>query len=179
MCRSHTWWPDFDRWDFLLTVEERMKLLTGVHKSTLKTYRPSGSDPLPTDDQLRSLTEIYPDACLFSIIPKLDIDTNTASEDEIEDEFPPLLASLFEGPFSDIHGEELDRYVKTLWMQYHVTGPQTEMLEKQAKVQSISELWHKHREGRITASKVYDVAHRLPSTDPSNVGFKKYGVLQQ
>ena len=35
--------------------------------------------------------------------------------------------------------------------------------------QSICKLWHKHREGRITASKVYDVAHRLTSTDPSNL----------
>ena len=152
-----------------------MKLLKGAHRSTRKTYSPSGSDPLPTDDQLRSLKEICPDACLFSIIPKLDSDTDTASEDEIEDEFPPLLASLFEEPFSDIQGEELDRYVKTLWMRYHVTGPQIEMLEKQTRGQSICELWHKHREGRITASKVYDVAHRLPSTDPSNLVSKIMG----
>ena len=145
-----------------------MELFKDAHKSTRKTYSQSGADPLPTNDQLHSLnyTFISPDACLFSIIPKLDSDTDTASEDEIEDACSPLLASLYEEPFSDIQDEELDRYIKIVWMKYHVTGEQIEMLEKQTRGQSI---WNKHREGRITASKVYDVAHRLISTDPSNL----------
>ena len=113
------------------TIEEKMELFKGAHKSTRKTDSPNGSDPLPTDDQLHSLKGICPDACLFSIIPKLDSDTDTASEGEIEGAFPPLLASLYEEPFSDIQDEELDRYVKTVWMRYHVTGEQIEMLEKQ------------------------------------------------
>ena len=59
--------------------------------------------------------------------------------------------------------------MKDLWTRYQVTDQQITKLEEQTRSQSISNLWYRHREGRITASKVHDVVHMLPSTDPSNL----------
>ena len=134
-------------------INEKIDLFKGAHKTIPASYNPTGPDPLPSADQLLSLKEICPDACLFSIIPKVGSEeTDTASEDGDQEPFPPLLISLYQQPFSDIEGDELKSYAKSLWRKYHVTDQQCEILEAQTRSQSINELWFKHRERRITAS---------------------------
>ena len=76
---------------------------------------------------------------------------------------------LYEEKFSSLEGSQLASYVESLWAKHRISEQQMDNLGKQTRSQSINKLWHKHREGRITASKVHNVVHRLPSTDPSNL----------
>ena len=144
-------------------------MFQGSHKAIRESHNPTGFDPLPSVAMLKDLKDICPDACLFGIIPKLDSEeTDTASEDESESKFPQLLQSLFEEKFSCLEGNELALYIQSFWARYRISKQQINVLEEHTRNQSISELWHRHREGRITASMVHDVVHRLPTTDPSN-----------
>eukprot|EP00794_Sanderia_malayensis_P001645 gene1645-1828_t len=152
------------------TIQEKAGLFKGTRSAIPQNWNPTGSDPLPSVDLLHELKEICPNACLFTIIPKLDEEeTDSASEDENDDVFPRLLCTLYEEPFSNLRGNSLSSYIPSLWIKYHVTQDQIANLEKQTRSQSISNLWYRHREGRITASKVHDVVHMLPSTNPTKL----------
>eukprot|EP00794_Sanderia_malayensis_P002713 gene2713-3138_t len=153
-----------------LTIAEQPSLFQGNHKTIRESHNPTGFDPLPSIDELKALEAICPDACFFGSIPKLDSEeTDSASEDECDGVFPELLHSLFEERFSNLEGTRLTSYLQNLWARYQISQQQIQSLEKQTRSQSVNDLWHKHREGRITASKVHDVVHILPSTDPSNL----------
>ena len=153
-----------------LTISEQASLFQGNHKTIRECHNPTGSDPLPSIEELKELQQTCPDACLFGIIPKLDSEeTDTASEDECCGVFPELLHGLFEEKFCNLEGNQLASYAQSLWARYKITEQQIINLKKQTRSQSASKLWHKHREGRITASKVHDVVQMLPSTDPSNL----------
>ena len=148
---------------------EQTELIQGSHKAIRESHNPTGFDPLPSIAMLKDLKDISPDACLFGIIPKLDgEETDTALEDESDSKFPELLQSLFEKEVSCLEGNELALYIQSLWAQYRISKQQINVLEEHTRNQSASELWHRHREERITASMVLDVVHRLPTSDPSN-----------
>eukprot|EP00794_Sanderia_malayensis_P013241 gene13241-14600_t len=90
------------------------------------------------------------------------------------------LKALKHESFSNLEATRLTSYLQNLWEGCQVSQQQIHALEKQTRSpQSINDLWYKHREGRITASKVLDVVHMSPSTDPSNLVCRILGYNQR
>ena len=59
-----------------------MDTLKGSCKKPVESVSATGTSPLPPLDVLESLQQVCPSACFFSVIPKLDEETDTASEEE-------------------------------------------------------------------------------------------------
>lgn len=110
----------------------------------------TSSAPLQTlDDQkfmesLRRLQSTCPDAAILKVVKPF-------CDQKPIPKYPPLLTSFAQSNFNLESLETLQEQAAVL--QLTVTKEQATALEKDTRRQSKSVLWHKHRTGRVTASK--------------------------
>ena len=78
--------------------------------------------------------------------------------------FPAFLKSLHKSSYLDLKYNELLEVCETVFESLTVTVEMAESVEKETRAQAKSNLWFKHRAGRITSSLMKAVCH----TDPTN-----------
>ncbi|XP_041379096.1 uncharacterized protein LOC121391584, partial [Gigantopelta aegis] len=130
-------------------------------KGSLKRKRTTPQievEPVDERAALRQLKQIFPKAC---VLTKNDSDTDTASEDE---EIPQLLTRFHEVEYSFLTPEDLQKKCEEFMKDFKPTQHQIDNLEKMTRSQADSTLWHRHREGRITATVAHDIKTRRETT---------------
>ena len=66
---------------------------------------------------------------------------------------PPLLTTLQDNKYQDLNEENLNMECVSIFQGLSVDEDEVQYLEESTKLQSECLLWHKHRIGRVTASK--------------------------
>ena len=109
---------------------------------------------------LSNLKEAFPDAVIFSSVLKRPPSTDFHSTTPIIQKLPPPLTSLHNVVCNKMTPEELFSECENVFSsRLVITKEEALYLEEATRLQSQSILWHKHRVGRITASKFFAVAH--------------------
>ncbi|XP_073334198.1 uncharacterized protein [Pagrus major] len=113
-----------------------------------------------TDDDIRELKVIAPNAVVLTSFE--DSDTDTASEDTDDEEqqgMPEPLTSLFSSANTELSPQEI--LVKSeevfLGLETKLKAHGCQKLESVTRQQSKSTCWHAHRAGRITSTKFYHI----------------------
>ena len=107
----------------------------------------------------KGLHEVNPKAAILSIVPGYCDSFNPISQSSL---LPPLMSS-----YNISHAlNDLILESQILFQSLVVTNEQAQCLEEKTREQSKSKLWHRYRAGRITASKIKQVA-RCDPLNPS------------
>ena len=118
----------------------------------------------PNDAELaaffKDLHEVNPKAAILSIVPGYFNPTSQSSQ------LPPLMASYYKPECITHVLKDLILESQILFQSLVVKNKQAQFLEEKTREQSKSKLGHRYRAGRITASKIKQVA-RCDPLNPS------------
>ncbi|XP_065680851.1 uncharacterized protein LOC136094761 [Hydra vulgaris] len=92
-----------------------------------------------------------------NVVPVPDI-SNIAQEIEVHTSLQPFLPKT---SFEIVTYFDCKILYKFLLRQLAINFDEISLLEHLTRKQSCNNNWHKHRKGRVTASKVYNVVHRV------------------
>ena len=111
----------------------------------------------------KDLHEVNPKAAILSIVPGYCDSFNPTSQSSL---LPPLMSSYYKPECISHALNDLILESQILLQSLVVTNEQAQCLEEKTREQSKSKLWHRYRAGRITASKIKQVA-RCDPLNPS------------
>ena len=148
---------------------KRPKLASSVSKNVQKEGRlATGNAVIQPEAEakfLSNLKDVFPSAVVFSSI--LQKPTPCVQSQPVVQKLPFLLTSLHKVPYNKMTPEELNAECQVIFQtKLVVSKDEASYLEQVTRLQSQSILWHQHRTGRVTASKIFAVA-RTSIENPS------------
>ena len=147
---------------------KRPKLASSVSNNVQKEGRlATGNAVIQPEAEakfLSNLKDVFPSAVVFSSI--LQKPTPCVQSQPVVQKLPFLLTSLHKVPYNKMTPEELNAECQVIFQtKLVVSKDEASYLEQVTRLQS-QLLWHQHRTGRVTASKMFAVA-RTSTENPS------------
>ena len=134
---------------------KRPKLASSVSKNVQKEGRLATGNAVIQPEA--NLKDVFPSAVVFSSI--LQKPTPCVQSQPVVQKLPFLLTSLHKVSYNKMTPEELNAECQVIFQTILVVSKdEASYLEQVTRLQSQSILWHQHRTGRVTASKIFAVA---------------------
>lgn len=111
-----------------------------------------------TDDDIRELQVVGPDAAVLTSLENSDTDTASSGSDaEEQQDLPEPLTALFDTTLRELSPQEIQVKSEETFhrLKTELQAHQCEKLEFVTRQQSKSKDWHAHRVGRITSTKFH------------------------
>lgn len=125
-----------------------------------------------TDDDLKELCVVVPDAAVLTSMDNSDTDT-ASSDNDTDDrpDLPELLTALYDPTLRELPPQEIQARSEDLFhrLRTKLRPDQCEKLETITQQQSQSKDWHTHRAGRITSSTFHRVCRSTDKTSKASL----------